>query len=105
VFRICDILRRILILGAIHWIKDQDPDPGEPLFVSGSYEAKKKVFSTFFCVLLTVGTVHNHQSLKKTSHTVILIEKTQTVEIKVFLNFFLLVDKDAVPEPDLDPDP
>jgi hypothetical protein len=37
-FRICDVLRRIQILGSVQWITDPDP----ALFVSGFPDVNKK---------------------------------------------------------------
>ncbi len=87
--RIREILRRIRILGSLHWITDLDPDLDPALFVSGFQDATKKNFNVF-CLLLSVGTLHLHQSSKKIrSHT--------TVEIKFFLNFFAYRWKDPNP--------
>jgi hypothetical protein len=71
-FRIRDILRRIRILGSVHWITEKNPDLGPALFVSGSNEAKK-FFLRFFAYYLPYcgyGTVpvHNRQSSKITNH-------------------------------------
>ncbi len=38
VFRFRDILRRIRVLGSVHWIRDPDPS----LFASGVRDANKK---------------------------------------------------------------
>jgi hypothetical protein len=60
-----DFLRRIRILGSVHWITDPDPDPA--LFDSGFKDAHKK----YLFLLITFC----RYVYKK-------------VEIKVFLNFF-----------------
>jgi hypothetical protein len=41
VFRTYDILRRIRMLGSVHWITD--PDPGPALFVSDFQETNQKL--------------------------------------------------------------
>ncbi len=45
-----DILVRIRIRGSVQTEPDSDPDPA--IFVSDLQDSNKKIFSTFFCLLL-----------------------------------------------------
>jgi hypothetical protein len=65
------------ILGSLHWITDPDldqypdldPYPDIALFVCGFQDVNNKYFFLlFFAYFIAVGTVHLHQSSKKTSH-------------------------------------
>jgi hypothetical protein len=61
VFRIRDIVRRIRILGSVHWIRDRDLDldldpgsaPDPSLFVSGFHETNEVLFSKVFFLFIT----------------------------------------------------
>ncbi len=77
-FRIRGILRRIQILGSVHWITDPDPaldptpapDPDPALFVSGLQDANKKkgFFLLRFFAYNLLSVLHLHQSSKITNH-------------------------------------
>ncbi len=73
--RIREFLRRVRILGSVHWLTDPDP----ALFVIGFQNANKIRFFAYY--LLNVGTFtpvfKDNKSLR--SH--------KRVEIEVFLNF------------------
>jgi hypothetical protein len=67
---------QIRILGYVHLI----PNPEPALFVSDSQGANKKNFPSIFCLLHFLGIFT-------------YVRSKQTVEIKVFLNFFFAVDE------------
>jgi hypothetical protein len=93
VFLIRGILKRARILESVHWITERDltQDPDANFFVSGFQETNKKsVFSEIFLLEDTFASVFkDNKSLR--SH--------KTVEIKVFLYFFLVDRWTRIPDP------
>jgi hypothetical protein len=65
-------LRRIRILGSVHWITNSDSDPAPEL----------TLFVSFLVLITSCRYIHLHRSSKSKS-----LRSHQTVKIKIFLNY------------------
>jgi hypothetical protein len=100
-FRIRDILKRIRILGPVHWVTDPAPDPG--IFISGFRDANKKylfltkLFCSSFCRCIYNSLQSRVPDPRHSAGSVLPDPKSREVANRTISGFTLHLEHRALP--------